>query len=128
MADMLFGLHSGVRYLVLAAWLVAMVGALSSLRHGGSGKAGRVTMLIFIGLLDLQFLIGLVLLLNWDFHPQLFGHVLTMLIAVFAAHGFVLAQRRATPARPRRALPVVGLLITLLLIVAGIASIGRPIL
>lgn len=130
MLEFVLGLHSGVRYLVLLAALLALVAALLA------GRAGRPatrthTLLntIFVGLIDLQIVIGIVLLVLRGFYPQLMGHIFMMLFAAVAAHGFALAAKKRERERmqPAGGLRAAGIVVTLVLIVGGILAIGRPV-
>lgn len=131
MLEFVLGLHSGVRYLVLLAALVALVAAIMAGRPGrpASRTHHRVYM-IFVGLLDLQVVVGIVLLLLRGFYPQLMGHIFTMLLAVAVAHGFGVAARNRERERmqPATGLRIAGVLATIVLVVGGIMAIGRPIL
>ncbi len=128
--EFVLGLHSGVRYLVLLAALLAIGTALLAGRPGRpAGRTHDRMFMIFVGLLDLQVVIGLVLLVLRGFYPQLLGHIFTMLLAVGAAHGFGLAARRRERERmqPAGGLRVAGVALTLVLVIGGILAIGRPI-
>lgn len=116
----LFMMHSGFRYVVLLAGVVALV---VSLLRGQEANA-RKAMGVFVGAVDIQVLIGLILLTQIPFYGALMGHVSLMFAAVFAAHGFSVAAKKKERGG---ALRVVGILVTLALIVAAIMAIGRPI-
>jgi class 3 adenylate cyclase len=122
----LFALHSWVRYGVLLAAVVALVVAAAGLAGRGDERAGRISMAVFAGVLDLQVLLGIVLLVLWPFYPMLIGHIVMMVLAAVAAHaGASLARRR-----PGRA-PAIRLAtaaLVLILVVGGIMAIQRPIL
>ncbi len=119
----LFMAHSGFRYLVLLVGLAALI---VSLVKGKDDLAGKV-MGAFVGLVDLQVLMGLLLLTQIPFYGQLMGHVALMFAAVFAAHGFSVAAKKK-PEGQQGMLRVAGVVVTLGLIVMGIMAIGRPIL
>jgi hypothetical protein len=74
--DFLHGLHSGLRYLVLLAGVAAVVTSAMGLR-GGAAPSGaeRASMSAFVGLLDLQVVLGVLLLLYWPFYGALIGHI-----------------------------------------------------
>lgn len=125
---MLFQAHSGLRYLVLLAGLAAVVVAALGWQRRPAAAAGaeRPLALAFVGLLDLQALLGIVLLLLWTFYGQLMGHIVTMILAVALAHiGNARAKKAATPADASK-MRAIAFAVTLLLIAAGILSIGRP--
>jgi len=125
--------HSGVRYLVLLAALVALLYfAYGVVARRAFDKAARVLNSIFVGLLDLQVLIGIALLAvyaaNGRFYGALMGHVVMMLIAVAVAHGAsVLAKSRAD-ARQQYSVRLAGVVIAVALIAMGVAAIGRPLI
>ena len=52
--------------------------------------------------------------------PQLFG-------AVFAAHGFVMTNKRKSEAEQTNLAPLLGVVVSVGLIILGIMAIGRPI-
>lgn len=126
MPSVLYHAHSGIRYLVLAAALAALV----LVARGLSGRApysgaARAAVGAFVGLLHLQLLLGILLVVSGIWYPALMGHLVMMVLAVAAAQllsGW--ARRAPDPARAYR-LALAGVAVALLLIVAGIAAIGR---
>lgn len=130
--DIVFHAHSGLRYLVLVAGIVAAAYALVGWARGRDYD-GRGALLgrIFVGVLDLQVLLGVVLfgliLLSASFYPALIGHITMMVLAAAVAHGFENAQKRRRAEGRSFALQFTGIAISLLLIVGGIVAIGRPI-
>jgi hypothetical protein len=130
MLETLFWLHSNVRYLVLLAAVAAIVMAALGWRSPGGGSSGaeRGTMAAFVGLLDLQVLLGLVLLALFPFYPALIGHIMMMALAAVAAHvGSVMARKRE-PARSAAPVRLITVVIALVLVVGGIMAIQRPLL
>ncbi|GMU63686.1 MAG: hypothetical protein AMXMBFR34_54490 [Myxococcaceae bacterium] len=123
----LFYAHSGLRYLVLLLALANLVVlALGAAKKAEAGKLHRVLGSAFVGLLDVQLVLGVVMVALGRFYPQLIGHLVMMVLAVAVTHGlFVMAKRRPERALPLRLLAV-GL--ALLLIVGGVMAIGRPLL
>jgi hypothetical protein len=135
MLNMLFHAHSGLRFLVLLAALVALI----VIGSGWAGrrpwsKAARISLSAFVGLLDLQMLLGIALVVMGDFYPRLMGHLTMMLLAVVFAHGLSVASRRAADDRRRHGLALAAVGLALLLILGGImvirphpfATSGRP--
>jgi hypothetical protein len=126
----LFWLHSSIRYLVLLAAVVALVVAALGMTRAGAGRERpeRISMAVFVGLLDLQVLLGLVLLVLFPFYPALIGHIVMMALAAVAAHvGSVMARRRE-PARSAAPVRLVTVVIALVLVIGGIMAIQRPLL
>lgn len=117
---MLWMAHSGIRYLVLLAGVVALV---MSLMKGQDANA-RKAMGAFVGAVDVQVLLGLLLIMQIPFYGALMGHIALMFAAVFAAHGFSVAAKKKDEGGMLRA---IGIVVTLLLIAGGIMAIGRPI-
>lgn len=138
-------IHSYLRWIVLAAGLAVLVAAL---RGGAQSPKGldRVHS-VFLGLLDLQLLLGLALyfflsplaqaarqnlaLAMKEPNLRFFGveHIATMLIAVVVAHlGRVRSKRKTGPARARSVAitQVVWLLLTLAAIPWPGLDVARP--
>ena len=124
----LFFAHSGLRYLVLLAGVVALVYlAYAALARKPEGKGGRIVMSAFVGLLDLQILLGIALVAMGDFYPALVGHIITMVIAAVVAHGSSVYAKRSGGGRADQ-IRLAGVVITLVLIAVGIHAIGRAVL
>lgn len=129
MTDFLFGLHSGLRYLVLLAAVATMIAAALGWQRGGSGvRAERPLMTAFVGLVDAQVLAGVLLLLTWPFHGALIGHITLMVLAAAAAHAGSVIARRRSPERSASPVRVATTALVLVLIIGGIMAIQRPIL
>jgi hypothetical protein len=130
MAEFLHTLHSLIRYLVLlAAVAVLVICAMQWTRTEAAATRGqRIALAAFVGMLDLQVLLGLALLVVWVYYPALIGHIVMMVLAALVAHaGSVLARRRE-PARAGAPVRLATVLIALVLIVGGIMAIQRPLL
>ena len=129
LTTILFEAHSGVRYLVLLAGVAAFLYTLvAAVRSRPWDRTGRILMAVFTGVLDLQLLLGLVLVFLWQFYGALIGHITMMLLAAAVAHiGSVVNKRRPVERRSHMtaALASAGALV---LIIGGIAAIQRAIL
>lgn len=123
----LFHAHSGLRYLVLLAGAVALVLlAIAIVRGRGSGRIEGIATAIFVGLLDLQIVLGLLLLLGGRRPAGIVGHLALMVGAALVAHIGSRGERRRPPGtRPTLALAAVAG--ALALVALGILAIGRPV-
>ncbi|MGD8277090.1 MAG: hypothetical protein PVH00_03640 [Gemmatimonadota bacterium] len=127
MAAFVLALHSGIRYLVLAAAVCTIVlGAITRIRPAGRGLRG--VWKGFVGLLDLQVLVGVVVLVTRPFQARFIGHFTMMLLALAVAHAVGLAFRRRPPERQVGGALMAGALLALVLVVGGILAIGRPLI
>jgi hypothetical protein len=124
--DFLFAAHSGLRFLVLLAGALAAVYLLFGwLTSRPFDAPARMLSASFVGLLDLQVLLGLGVLLTRPFYPALAGHLGMMIGAAVAAHGLGVVGKRADDPRKRYLSVLGGVVLALLLIAGGILSIGR---
>jgi hypothetical protein len=128
MAELMFTLHSTFRYLVFVAALAALIVGLLGLRSAEPSKAERALMLAFVGVVDLQVLLGLVLLALWPFYSALIGHIVMMIIAAAVAHVGAAVARRREPARSGSGVRVATLLLVMVLVIGGIMAIQRPLI
>jgi uncharacterized membrane protein YphA (DoxX/SURF4 family) len=78
---------------------------------------------VFVGLLNLQGLMGIVLLIGGHRPPGIWGHVACMVLALALANSMKKASRRSTG----YGRPLLGVAGALALIVVGILAIARPI-
>lgn len=97
--DSLVTIHSLLRWLVL---VLVVVGVGQAFLPAVSARGRRVVASVFVGLLDLQFLLGVVLLFQKGALSTAWRHVLFMILAVAAAH-VLHARAKRTPAPSRRA-------------------------
>lgn len=127
-SNILFHAHSGLRYVVLLAGLLVLSYSLTSALRGQAwGRPGRVFLSGFVGVLDLQVLIGLILVFVRTFYPALWGHLAMMVLAAVVGHVALAMNKRRPPERQSHWLAAAGAGLALVLIVGGILSIGRPI-
>lgn len=128
-ATILFHAHSGLRYLVLLLGIVALGYSLVAMLRGQPwDRPGRILLMSFVGLLDLQVLIGLGLVFVWAFYPALWGHLVMMALAAVVAHLAAGINKRRPPEARSHLVSVLGSAGALILIVGGITAIGRSIL
>lgn len=126
--EMLFYAHSGLRYLVLLAALVAIVYyGYAVAKNKPAASVKHLPAALFAGALDLQILLGLLLLATGLFYSALIGHLFTMLLAAVVAHVAFAMAKRTPDGRRGAQLRLAGTAIALVLIVLGIQSIGRAV-
>jgi hypothetical protein len=124
MANMLFYAHSGLRFLVLLAALIAIAVLLWgwSARRSFAGQSRAVTA-VFTGVLDLQVTLGILLVLFRPWYGGLIGHLVMMIAAAFAAHGITVYGRKQADPRRAHMISLIGVVLALALILGGIMSI-----
>jgi hypothetical protein len=124
MANMLFYAHSGLRFLVLLAALIAIAVLLWgwSARRPFAGQSRAVTA-VFTGVLDLQVTLGILLVLFRPWYGALIGHLVMMVAAAFAAHGITVYGRKQADPRRAHMISLIGVVLALALILGGIMSI-----
>ena len=120
----MFQAHSGIRYLVLLAGLVAeVVFALGLAQKTPFSKQARIVGAVFSGLMDLQILIGVILVIMGLYTPKAIGHIVMMVAATTLTHAlFVQNRKRATPGY---LLPLIAVSGSMVLIIGGIFALGR---
>ncbi|MCC7438869.1 MAG: hypothetical protein IT211_10290 [Armatimonadetes bacterium] len=102
--DFVFTLHSHTRWLVAIAAVVAIVKlAITAMQGKEYGKGDRIVTSAFVGMLDLQMAIGLVLLVwrlvaGMTISRFVWEHFATMLIAISIAH--IMNTRAQTKTAP----------------------------
>lgn len=123
----LFHAHSGLRYLVLLAGLVALLGYLygwiARRRYAAPAPAA---MAAFAGLLDLQVVLGIAMWLGGRTAAGIVEHLTLMLGAVVVVHLASIVHRRR--GRTGFGLPLAAVALALVLIILGIRALGRPVL
>ncbi len=130
---MLIGLlhtHSGLRYLVLLAAVIALayalVGWLGKRRYD---RGMRITGMAFAGLLHLQVVVGIVMLVaGWPLAGHVIAHLFAMIFAAVVAQLPVSVMKRREPEARTYAPHVVCTLISVALVWLGISWVGRGLL
>jgi hypothetical protein len=124
----LYHAHSGLRYLVLLAGLLALIVFAYGLITRRPVRAAPALTAAFAGLLDLQLFLGFGLFFGGIFYTALVGHMVMMILAAVAANGAAILAPRAATKRQELAMRLAGVIIALVCIVIGIVAIGRTVL
>lgn len=125
---MLYHAHSGLRYLVLLAGLLALLVFAYGLITRRPVHAAPAFTAAFTGLLDLQLLLGFALFFGGIRYSALVGHMVMMILAAVAANGAAILAPRATTERQEISMRLAGVLVALVCIVIGIMAIGRSVM
>lgn len=121
---MFFYAHSGLRYLVLLAGVLALAYfAFGLATKRPFDKGGRILGASFAGLLHTQVLLGILVLVTRFYYPALIGHIVMMVLAAVVAQVTMSVNRRKP--QPAFALPLVGVVLAIVFIIGGIMAIGR---
>jgi hypothetical protein len=124
----LYHAHSGLRYLVLLAGLIALLVFAYGLITRRPVRAAPGFTTAFTGLLDLQLVLGFGLFFGGIDYDAMVGHMVMMILAAVAAHGSAILAQRAATERQELVMRIAGVVITLACIVIGILAIGRSVL
>ncbi len=111
--------HSGLRWLLIAVTILALVVTLRSLRGGATGMPNRIAMLLFRIVITLQWVVGLLLIIvqsPFSLAGHRGEHAATMTLAMALTHIF--GGRRA-------ARPLVSLILILVVLALVFFSILR---
>lgn len=114
--------HSGLRWLLIAVTVLALIVTLRSMRGAGAGMLNRVVMLVFRVVITLQWVVGVFLLVVMYPIADWFGrleHILLMTLAMVLTHVF--GGRRAER-------PLVGLaliIVVLVLVIFGVIRVEQ---
>jgi hypothetical protein len=125
---MLLHAHSGFRYLVLLFGLAVIAyAAYGMATHRPYDARMRALSAMFVGTIDVTILIGFANVFTGMFYPQLGGHIVMMVLAAAVAHVVHGVMKRRPDDERTWAPHLVGALVTLGMIWAGLMAIGRPI-
>ena len=118
-------LHSIVRWLVVLVAVIAVVRyALVMAGKAQSSGMDRGLMAGYTGLLDLNVLLGLILIIGLGFTPQRIEHAVTNIIAVVVAHFLAQRAKKIEDAKLKARASLLGVVISILIIVVSVALIG----
>ena len=124
----LYHAHSGLRYLVLLAAVVALIALAYALGTGRATRPARILATTFTGLLDLQIVLGIALVMGGMFPDIVIGHLIMMILAVVVAHASSIIGQRSSSERRELAIRLTGIALALVIIVGGIMALGRSVL
>jgi heme A synthase len=128
MHDFALNAHSGFRYLVLLlAVLTALYALVGMLQKKPVDRAGLTMLRVLAASFDLQVVLGIVTLATGPFRSQLIGHIVMMIAAVAVVHLGAVRLKKTAPEARSNGLLLATSLIPLLLVIAGILAIQRPI-
>lgn len=124
--NMVYYAHSGLRYLVLLAGIAAIV----VLARGLTGKRpydrpARISSAVYTGSLHLQVVLGIIMIVLGRWYPALMGHLIMNLLAVAVATVLSGWGRREADSQRGYKYALTGVVVSLLLLMGGIAAIGR---
>ena len=118
-------LHSIVRWLVVIVAVIALVRyALVMAGKAQSSRMDRGLMSGYSGLLDLNVVLGLILIIGLGFTMQRIEHAVTNIIAVLVAHFLAQRAKKIEDARLQARTNLLGVVISIVIIVGGVALIG----
>ena len=126
--NVLYHAHSGLRYLVLLAGLLALIVFAYGLIARRPVRSAPALTATFAALVDLQLVLGFGLFFGGIFYDALVGHMVMMILAAVAANGAATLAPRAETERRELAIRLGGVIIALVCIVLGIMAIGRSVL
>jgi len=121
--------HSGFRYVVLALGLAVIAYAVHGIvTRRPFDRTMRRLGELFVASIYLQIFLGVALLFSGRFATGVAGHVLTTAFAAAVAQVVPSVMRRRPPERRTWTPYVVGTLVSLTLLAAGVLVLGRPLL
>jgi len=125
---MLLHAHSGFRYLVLLMGLIVIAySAYGLVTKRPYEKRMRVLSAAFTGIVDVTVVLGFANIFTGIFYPQLGGHIVMMVLAAAVAHVVHGVMKRRPDDQRSYGPHLVGTMVVLGMVVAGIMAIGRPI-
>ena len=117
-------LHSIVRWLVVVVGIFAAVRAVMVMSGQSSSKMDRGLMSGFTGLMDLNVLLGLILIIGLGFTTVRIEHAVTNIIGVAVAHIFVARAKKIDDPKRKAQFHLLGVVVSLAIIVVGVALVG----
>lgn len=122
--DFIQTIHSINRWVIIVVAVIALSKFLIGwLRSSGYQPADRGLMAGYTGLLDLQLILGIILLIGLGLNNYRIEHAGTMLIAIILAHASRLWRNKPDKVKFRNNL--LAILVGILLIIAGVAILPQ---
>jgi hypothetical protein len=123
--DFVLTLHSIVRWVIVIVALAAIVrAALVWAGRAQPSSMDRGLMSGFTGSMDLNVLLGLILIIGLGFTAQRIEHAVTNIVAVAVAHIFVQRAKKIDNAKLKAQMHGLGVAISLLIIVLGVSLVN----
>lgn len=117
-------IHSINRWIIVVVAVIALIKFLVGwLRSSNYQPADRGLMAAYTGLLDLQLILGIILLIGLGLASYRIEHAITMLIAIILAHLSRLWRDKPDKVKFRN--NFLAILVGLLLIIAGVAILPQ---
>jgi hypothetical protein len=119
------GLHSAIRWLVVIVGIIAAVRAVMVMSGQAGSKMDRGLMSGFTGLMDLNVLLGVILIVGlgeWELAQ--IEHAVLNLIAVVVAHVFVARAKKIDDPKRKAQFHLLSVVVSLAIIVVGVALVG----
>ncbi|MFN8598421.1 MAG: hypothetical protein U0559_19825 [Anaerolineae bacterium] len=118
-------IHSIVRWLVVLIGVIAAVRAVMVMSGRSSSKMDRGLMSGFTGLLDLNVLLGVILIIGLgEWEMVQIEHAVTNIIGVAVAHIFVARAKKIDDPKRKAQFHLLGVVVSLLIIVVGVSLVG----
>ncbi len=128
--DFIVGVHSLVRWLVVIVAVVAIVrNALVIAGRAQPGGMDRGLIAGYTGLLDLNVLLGLIIIVGRSISvgqilPVWLEHAATNIVGVAVAHIFAQRAKKMTDAQLKARTNLLGVVISMVIIIVGVALVG----
>jgi len=124
--EFLVGVHGLVRWLVVIVAVVAVVRyALVMAGRAQSSGMDRGLMSGYTGLLDLSVLLGVIIIIGLgEWEMVQIEHAVTNIIAVVIAHIFAQRAKKIEDPKLKARTSLLGVVISILIIVVGVAFVG----
>ena len=122
--DFILTLHGDLRWLVALVALIAIVKyAIGWLGKGEYKRIDRIILIAFITLLDINLLLGIVMLMAEGFDRHRAEHAFTMIIAIIIAHSSSIWRRKETDSAKLFRNSLLTVLAAMIIIILGVVRL-----